>query len=60
MSETVETVVEFLKDAGLTVTRFYGDEIVAYCPWHEDTNASLAINVSISFCDTFRHITNYN
>ena len=46
MSETVETVVEFLKDAGLTVTRFYGDEIVAYCPWHEDTNASLAINVS--------------
>ena len=40
-----EIVVEFLKDAGLNITRFYGDEIVAYCPWHDDNNASLAINV---------------
>jgi len=40
------TIVEFLQDAGLNVTKHYGDEIVAYCPWHDDRNASLAINVN--------------
>ena len=39
------TIAEFLQDAGLVITKNYGDEIVAYCPWHNDTNASLAINV---------------
>ena len=40
------TIVEFLQDAGLTITKYYGDEVVAYCPWHDDRNASLAINVN--------------
>ena len=39
------TIAEFLQDAGLVITKHYGDEIEAYCPWHNDTNASLAINV---------------
>ena len=39
------TIVEFLEDAGLVFTKTTGDEIVAYCPWHDDRNASLAINI---------------
>lgn len=41
----MKTVVEFLEDAGLVFTKTYGDEVVAYCPWHDDRNASLAINI---------------
>jgi len=41
----MNTVVEFLEDAGLVFTKTYGDEVVAYCPWHDDKNASLAINI---------------
>jgi len=37
-------VSEFLQEVGFNITRTYGDEIVAYCPWHEDSTASLAIN----------------
>ena len=40
-----DLIVEFLKDAGLNITKSYGDEVVAYCPWHDDSTASLAINV---------------
>lgn len=39
------TIVEFLENAGLIFTKKTGDEIVAYCPWHDDRNSSLAINV---------------
>ena len=39
------TIVEFLEDAGLIFTKKHGDEVVAYCPWHDDRNASLAINI---------------
>ena len=36
---------EFLTQiAQLRVARSSGDEIAAYCPWHDDQNASLAIN----------------
>ena len=41
----METIVEFLEDAGLIFTKKFGDEVVAYCPWHDDRNASLAINI---------------
>lgn len=40
-----ELVINFLQDAGLNIARSYGDEVVAYCPWHNDSTASLAINV---------------
>ena len=40
------TIVEFLEDAGLIFTKRTGEEVVAYCPWHDDKNASLAINIS--------------
>jgi len=39
------TIVEFLEDAGLIFTKRTGEEVVAYCPWHDDRNASLAINI---------------
>ena len=39
------TIVEFLQDAGLVFTKTTGEEVVAYCPWHDDRNASLAINI---------------
>ena len=39
------TIVEFLEDAGLIFTKRTGEEVVAYCPWHDDKNASLAINI---------------
>ena len=39
------TIVEFLEDAGLIFTKKTGEEVVAYCPWHDDRNASLAINI---------------
>jgi DNA primase len=40
----MNSVAEFLQDIGFNVTRSYGNEVVAYCPWHEDSTASLAIN----------------
>jgi DNA primase len=40
----MNSIAEFLQDVGFHVTKSYGDEIVAYCPWHEDSTASLAIN----------------
>ena len=40
------TIVEFLEDAGLVFTKKTGEEVVAYCPWHDDRNASLAINLN--------------
>jgi DNA primase len=40
----MNSVAEFLQDVGFHVTKSYGNEIVAYCPWHEDSTASLAIN----------------
>ena len=40
----MNTIVEFLQECGFVITRSYGDEIVAYCPWHSDRTASLAIN----------------
>lgn len=40
----MNSVAEFLQDVGFHVTKSYGDEIVAYCPWHDDSTASLAIN----------------
>jgi len=39
------TIIEFLEDAGLIFTKKTGEEVVAYCPWHDDRNASLAINI---------------
>ena len=39
------TIVEFLEEAGLIFTKRTGEEVVAYCPWHDDRNASLAINI---------------
>ena len=39
------TVVEFLENAGLVFTKTYGDEVVAYCPWHNDTNASSTVSL---------------
>jgi DNA primase len=36
---------EFLTNiAGIRVARQSGEEIACYCPWHDDQNASLAIN----------------
>ena len=36
---------EFITNiAGIRVARQSGEEIAAYCPWHDDQNASLAIN----------------
>ena len=36
---------EFITNiAGIRVARQSGEEIAAYCPWHHDQNASLAIN----------------
>jgi len=36
---------EFLTNiAGIRVARQSGEEIACYCPWHDDRNASLAIN----------------
>ena len=40
----MSTIAEFLQECGFVITRSYGDEIVAYCPWHSDRTASLAIN----------------
>ena len=40
----MNTIAEFLQECGFVITRSYGDEIVAYCPWHSDSTASLAIN----------------
>ena len=40
----MNTIAEFLQECGFVITRSYGDEIVAYCPWHSDNTASLAIN----------------
>ena len=52
---------EFLEEAGLNITRAYGDEIVAYCPWHDDSTASLCINPKSGWhcfagCGKGRHI----
>lgn len=41
---TISGIAEFLQEAGLVITKTYGDEIVAYCPWHSDRTASLCIN----------------
>ena len=39
------TIREFLTQiAQLRISRSTGDEVLAYCPWHDDQNASLAIN----------------
>lgn len=38
-------VADFLKEVGFNVTKSYGKEVVAYCPWHDDSTASLAINI---------------
>ena len=36
---------EFLSQiAQLRISKSTGDEVLAYCPWHDDQNASLAIN----------------
>ena len=44
----MNSIAEFLQDVGVLVTKSYstanGNEIVAYCPWHDDSTASLAIN----------------
>ena len=43
----MNSIAEFLQDVGFLVTKSYstanGNEIVAYCPWHDDSTASLAI-----------------
>jgi len=44
-SRLSQVMVIFLEDAGLIFTKKHGDEVVAYCPWHDDRNASLAINI---------------
>jgi DNA primase len=39
------TIREFISQiAQLRVAKSHGDEILVYCPWHDDQNASLAIN----------------
>jgi len=39
------TLREFLTQvAQLRLSRSTGEEVLAYCPWHDDQNASLAIN----------------
>ena len=39
------TIREFIAQiAQLRVAKAHGDEILVYCPWHDDQNASLSIN----------------
>lgn len=38
------SITQFLEENGLVISKQYGDEIIAYCPWHDDSNASLNIN----------------
>jgi len=40
----MNTIADFLQESGFVISKTYGDEILAYCPWHSDRTASLAIN----------------
>ena len=40
----MNNVIDTLEEAGIIIDKVVGDEIVCYCPWHEDKKASLYVN----------------